>query len=105
MGDGLAMVEAAQTFRPDVILADISMPVLNGIRAVRQLMSSQPDVRVIFLTIHEGPAFVMEARKTGALGYLLKRNAADYLIPAIHEVLQGHVFICPGLRDDSDLSN
>lgn len=104
VGDGLAMVEAAQALEPDVVIADIRMPVLNGIRAVRQLISCRPDARVIFLTFYEDPVFVTEARKTGALGYVPKRTAADHLIAAIHEVLEGRVFICPGLLDDSTLA-
>jgi len=95
VGDGLALVEAARVFDPDLIIADISMPVLNGIQAVRQIMSSQPNARVIFLTVHEEPAFVLESQKTGALGYLLKRSLTDQLMPAIREVLHGDPFVCP----------
>ena len=100
VGDGLALLEAARALDPDVIIADISMPVLNGIQAVRQLMSAQPDARVIFVTVHEEPAFVMEGQRSGALGYLLKRDVANQLIPAIREVLQGNPFICPGLLNE-----
>jgi DNA-binding NarL/FixJ family response regulator len=93
----------ARALEPDVIIADTSMPVLNGVQAVRQLMSAQPDARVIFLTVHtvhEDPTFVMEGGKAGALGYVLKRNIADRLMPSIREVLQGNPFIRPALLSD-----
>jgi CheY-like chemotaxis protein len=95
VGDGQALIEAAQALAPNVIIADISMPVLNGIQATRRLMVHRPSARVIFLTVHEEPAFVAEAKRSGARGYLLKRRAPDYLIPSIREVLQDGAFVCP----------
>jgi DNA-binding NarL/FixJ family response regulator len=94
VGDGQALVEAAHALAPDVIITDISMPVLNGLQAVRRLKTAQLDALVIFLTVHEEPAFVMEAGKNGARGYVLKRCAPSDLIPAILEVLQGRPFVC-----------
>lgn len=94
VGDGKALIEAAQASSPDVIIADISMPVLNGIQAVRRLKAAQPNARVIFLTVHEEAAFVAEAKKSGARGFVLKRCAASDLIPAIREVLRGSPFVC-----------
>lgn len=94
VGDGIALVEAAQTHRPDVIVTDISMPALNGIWAARRL-SAEQDARIIFLTVHEDPVFFSEARKAGARGYVLKRCAPSDLIPAIRAVLEGSPFACP----------
>jgi DNA-binding NarL/FixJ family response regulator len=95
VGDGRALVEAAQARSPDLIVADISMPLLNGFQALRRLKVAQPNARVIFLTVHEEPAFVSEAMKSGAQGYVLKRCAPFHLIPAIRAVLQGSLFVCP----------
>jgi DNA-binding NarL/FixJ family response regulator len=104
VGDGKALVEAAQALTPDVIIADISMPVLNGLQAVRRLKAVQPNARILFLTVHEEPAFVTEAEKSGALGYVLKRCAPSDLIPAIRKVLQGSSFICPSAPEPQPLS-
>lgn len=92
VGDGPALVEAAQRLSPDVIIADISMPVLNGLQAIRRLKLAQPDTRVIILTIHEEPTFAAQAKTSGVLGYVLKRLAGHDLIPAIRAVLQGKPF-------------
>ena len=93
VGDGQSLIEAAQTLTPDLIISDISMPLLNGLQATRRLIALQPKARVIFLTVHEEAAFVAEANKSGALGYVVKRCAASHLIPAIREVLQGRSFV------------
>ncbi len=96
--DGYKMIEAAKSLAPDLIVTDISMEGLNGIRAVRLLKSEQPNARIIFLTVHDESSFVAEARKIGALGYVIKQSAASDLIPAIREVLQGRSFISPAVR-------
>lgn len=95
VGDGEALLEAAQAHRPDLIIADITMPLLNGLQAARRLKETQPDARILFLTVHEDHAFVAAAKKIGALGYVIKRCAASRLIPAIHRVLQGDSFVSP----------
>jgi len=99
VGDGYALIEAAAAHEPDVIVADISMPLLSGLRAARQLKKNQPNIRVVFLTVHEEPAFVAEAKKLGASGYVVKRFADSDLIPAIHKVLQGGSFISAVLQE------
>ena len=95
VGDGQALLEAAQALTPDLIIADISMPLLDGFQAIRRLKTIQPNARIVFLTIHEEAPFVAEARKIGAVGYVLKRCAPSDLIPAIREVLEGGAFVCP----------
>ena len=98
--DGRALVQAAQTLRPDLILLDISMPLLNGLEAARQLRSLVPDCKLIFLTMHASPTYATEAFQIGASGYLLKRSAASELGLAIKAVLQGQHYLTPLLTKD-----
>ena len=98
--DGRALVAAAQKLKPDVVLLDISMPLLNGIDAARQLKKIMPEIKLIFLTMHADPAYVTEAFRVGASGYLLKRSAASELVNAIHEVLRGRCYVTPLVTKD-----
>lgn len=98
--DGRSLVEAAQRLRPDLILLDISMPLLNGFEAARQLRSLVPDCKLIFLTMHASPTYATEAFQIGASGYLLKRSAASELGLAIKAVLQGQHYLTPLLTKD-----
>jgi DNA-binding NarL/FixJ family response regulator len=93
--DGHALLRAAEQLRPDVILLDISMPLLNGIEACRQLVKSMPKVRVIFLTMHADVVYVEEALRAGGVGYLLKRSAASELRGAINAVMRGKRYVTP----------
>lgn len=93
--DGRALLEAAARLKPHVVLLDISMPLLNGIDATRQLKKTLPDVKIIFVTMHADPAYLNEAFKAGGSGYLLKRSAGSELIQAIHSVLGGNYFVTP----------
>lgn len=98
--DGRALVEAAQKLRPDLILLDISMPLLNGLEAARQLRILVPESKLIFLTMHASPTYATEAFQVGASGYLLKRSAASELSLAIRSVLQGQHYLTPLLTKD-----
>ena len=98
--DGRALVEAAQELRPDLILLDISMPLLNGLDAARQLRKLVPESKIIFLTMHASPTYATEAFQAGASGYLLKRSAASELGLAIKAVLQGQHYLTPSLTKD-----
>ena len=98
--DGRALVEAAQKLRPDLILLDISMPLLNGLEAARQLRTLVPDSKIIFLTMHASPTYATEAFQAGASGYLLKHSAADELSQAIKSVLQGRHYLTPLLTKE-----
>jgi DNA-binding NarL/FixJ family response regulator len=98
--DGRALVEAAQKLRPDVILLDISMPLLNGLEAARQLRGLVPESKLIFLTMHASPTYAAEAFQAGASGYLLKRSAASELSLAIRSVLNGQQYLTPSLTKD-----
>lgn len=98
--DGRALLDAATRLRPDLILLDISMPLLNGVDAARQLKKLLPDVKLIFVTMHADPAYVSEAFKAGASAYLLKRSAARELEQAIDSVLKGQYFVTSLLTKD-----
>ncbi|MGE5258295.1 MAG: response regulator transcription factor, partial [Hyphomicrobiales bacterium] len=87
--DGRQLVEAAEKLRPDAIVVDISMPLLNGIDAVRQIKKVHPAIKVVILTMHPDVAYAMSAFKEGASGYVLKNSAPDELITALREGLKG----------------
>jgi DNA-binding NarL/FixJ family response regulator len=98
--NGRELLEAALRLMPDVVLLDISMPILNGFEAARKLKSKLPSVKIIFLTMHSEKAYVAEAFNTGASGYLLKRSAASELVFAIKEVMKGRFYVTPLVAKD-----
>lgn len=91
--DGRALIEAACHLKPDAIVADISMPQLNGLDACEELTTELPDTRLIFLTVNEDPDVAAEAIRRGAAGYLLKKAAASELFAALEHVLSGRFYI------------
>lgn len=93
--NGRAAVQAVAQHRPDVVLLDISMPLLNGLEAARQIRAEFPGTKVVFLTMHTDLAYVAEALRTGASGYLLKRSAVSELGEAIRAAVSGQVYITP----------
>ena len=93
--DGRELVTSAEKLRPDVIVVDISMPMLNGIDAVRQIKKVNEAIKVVFLTMHLDIAYAVSAFKAGASGYVLKHSAPDELLTAIHEVLKGRTYVTP----------
>jgi len=95
--DGRALIEAAKRLKPDLILLDISMPLLNGLDAARQLKKLQPDAKLLFLTMHSSSTYATEAFKAGANGYLLKQSAASELPQAIAAVLRGQSYLTPAI--------
>ena len=95
VSDGRALLEATATLRPDVVVVDIAMPLLNGIDAARQIKATLPDTRIIFLTMNEDPDLAAEAFRAGASGYLLKRSAASELQMAIREVVMHRSYVTP----------
>jgi DNA-binding NarL/FixJ family response regulator len=102
--DGRALLKAAQELTPDVILLDISMPLLNGLDAAVQLSKLLPATKLIFVTMHADADFVIAALRAGAAGYVVKRAAASELQTAIREVLKGHYYVSPLIaRDAIDL--
>ena len=107
--NGRALVAAAKKLVPDLILLDISMPLLNGIDAARQLKSILPKVKIIFLTMHADPTYASEAFRAGGDAYVLKRSAVSELELAIREVMKGRSYVTPlvtkGILDPSDEPN
>jgi DNA-binding NarL/FixJ family response regulator len=95
VADGRALLAAAEELRPEVVVLDIAMPLLNGLDAARQLKRLMPAVKVIFLTVSEDPDLAAEAFRAGASGFLLKNSAASELFQAIQEVLQGRSYVTP----------
>jgi DNA-binding NarL/FixJ family response regulator len=91
VGDGQEAVETVGKHRPDVALLDISMPVMNGLDAARQISAAAPEVKIIFVTSHAEPAYVEEAFHRGASGYVLKGRMAE-LFEAIGAVLNGRTY-------------
>ena len=95
--DGRALIETANRLEPDVILLDISMPLLNGLEAARQLKKMLPKTKPLFLTMHASPQYATEAFKAGAHGFLLKQSAATELPQAIDAVLKGQHYLTPSM--------
>ena len=93
--DGRAVLAAASKLKPDIIVLDIAMPLLNGLEATRQLKKNMPRVKIILLTMLEDPDLAAEAFRAGASGYLLKTSAADELSKAIDEALCGRSYVTP----------
>jgi DNA-binding NarL/FixJ family response regulator len=98
--DGRALVEAAGTLRPDVIVADITMPHLNGIDALVQLRQSGDRVPVVFLTMHRDVRFARRALEAGASGFVLKHSASAELIAALRAALEGKTYLTPQLAGE-----
>ena len=96
--NGRELIEQAGALQPDVIVADISMPLLNGIDAVRKLSEAGSRAKVVFLTMHPDATYATRALQAGGSGYVLKHSAADELVTAIHHVLRGETWISPALR-------
>ena len=95
VGDGQALVEAASRLQPDVIVVDISMPVMNGFDAVRQLKKEGVTAKIIFLTMHADDRLLAEAFRCGGSGYVLKQSAGEELIAGIRQVLGGRKYVTP----------
>jgi DNA-binding NarL/FixJ family response regulator len=95
VSDGRALLAAAEQLRPDLIVLDISMPLLNGLEAGRQIKQKLPDTKLVFLTMNEDSDLAAEAFRSGASAYLLKRSAASELATAIRAVMQGRSYVTP----------
>jgi DNA-binding NarL/FixJ family response regulator len=95
VADGRSLVAAAKKHRPDVIIADVTMPLLNGIEAAVQIRQSRVPARIVFLTMHRDIAYARRALKAGALGFVLKHSAPGELVKAIREALGGKTYVSP----------
>ena len=95
VADGRALLDVAPALRPDIVVLDIAMPLLNGMDAARQLKRLMPQVKVIFLTVSEDPDLAAEAFRCGASGFLLKNSAVSELSLAIEEAMHGRSYVTP----------
>jgi DNA-binding NarL/FixJ family response regulator len=104
VGDGESLLNAAAYLQPDVLVMDISMPVLTGIEAAQRLKERGDTARIVFLTVHDDPDFVRASLATGAFGYVVKPRLASDLVHAIREALSDRIFISPSVPTASCVS-
>ena len=95
--DGHEVLQLAAKLSPDVAVIDISMPILNGLDAARELKRSAPKTKTILLTRHDEDEYLIEALRAGVKGYILKNQAASDLVHAIQLVCRGQVYLSPGM--------
>jgi DNA-binding NarL/FixJ family response regulator len=100
VADGRELVDAARLHRPDLIIADVSMPSLNGIEAAAQLRGLGVEAKVVILSMHRDVAYVRRALEAGAAGYVLKHSAMSELLTAVREALRGRTFVTPALAEE-----
>jgi len=100
VADGQQMVDAARRLRPDAIVADVTMPVLNGIEALETLRRERLDIPVVFLTMHRDVEYAFRALEAGAAGYVLKHAAPEELVQAVRTALDGGTFVSPALAGE-----
>ncbi len=100
VSDGRAFLKAAAKFKPDIGILDVTMPLLNGLDAARQLKKSMPYIKLIFLTMYQDPRLAAEAFRIGASGFLLKTSAGPELLKAVKEVGRGMSYVTPLIKGD-----
>ena len=93
--DGRELLKAAERLRPDLVITDISMPLVDGLEATRRLQVAMPGTRVLILSVHADPSWVREAFEAGACGYLTKISAREEIRTAVREVLKGLFYVSP----------
>jgi DNA-binding NarL/FixJ family response regulator len=99
--DGEAVLEAMESLKPDVIILDISMGLMNGLEAARLLTRIGSKAKIVFLTVHKDQEFVEEAFSAGAMGYVIKPRLGTDLLVAVRKALMGHTFVSPDLSSSS----
>lgn len=90
--NGIAAIQAHEELRPDIVLLDVSMPVMDGFLAAKRLKTSRPDLYIIFVSQHSEPAYLDEAFRCGGDGYVLKTSSVGELTTAVREVLAGRTY-------------
>jgi DNA-binding NarL/FixJ family response regulator len=98
--DGRALVQESERLKPDLVIIDISMPLLNGFEAAKQIKKGLPQTKLIFLSQHLNPAYLKQALRLGASGYVLKSGATEELQQAIATVQRGKTYITPAFGED-----
>jgi DNA-binding NarL/FixJ family response regulator len=100
VSDGRSLVESAMRLRPDVIVVDIGLPILNGMDAARQIKKDLPDIKILFLTMHGNLEYLKNALAAGASGYMLKTSAREELLGAVQDVVRNRLHVSPGFGED-----
>lgn len=98
--DGRELIESAIRLRPDLIILDITMPILNGIDAGRAIRKHFPQVKLLFVTMHTSPTYMQAALEAGANGYVVKSSGRSEILTAVETVLNGSRYVSPGLGGD-----
>ena len=98
VGDGASVVSEATRVKPDLLVLDISMPVMGGLAAAGRLKASGSTAKVVFVTMHHDREFVQESSALGTVGFVVKNRLVSDLMPAIHSVLSGQPFVSPSVR-------
>lgn len=100
VADERSLLDAVTTFKPDLVVVDLSLPREGEANIARQLIGRHPDLRLIVLSVHDEPTVASQMLSAGVAGFVLKRAAATDLIPAVREVLQGAVYVSPAMQHD-----
>ncbi len=103
--NGLELIDAAAKYRPDVIIVDISMPLLNGIEAATRIKKSDAQVKIVFLTMHSEVSYIEKAMAVGAVGFLLKHSASTELLIALQEIFAGRKYVSPLIESGLGICN
>ena len=96
---GMAVASAVENLQPDMLILDLMMPDMNGLEVARLVHASNPEVRIVVLSMHSHEAYVLEALRNGADGYVLKDASSENLVTAIRTTLEGHSYLCPSLHE------
>jgi DNA-binding NarL/FixJ family response regulator len=99
VGDGGGLVEAVDQLMPDVIVSDINLPVSDGLSAASVILTRHPNARIVFVTVMDDPRVVRKAVLLGALGYVVKADAAEELLTAVHAARSGQLHLSRSVRD------
>jgi len=98
--DGVSLVEEALHCKPDLIILDVTMPLLNGIKAAGQIRKNLPGIKLLFVTMHSSPTYLRAAFHVGATGFVLKSSAREEILDAVEKVMKGQVYITSGVAEE-----
>ena len=99
--DGLETLKVVEKVQPDVLIIDLTMPGLGGLEVIRRVSKRSSKTRIVVLSVHSSAAYVLQALRNGACGYVLKESSTSYLLQAIREVLAGRRYLSPPLSDEA----